>query len=429
MTGPQIGPEDEPVDQPVDGRLDGPVDGSEHGAARGPADEPSHETLRGLLGAWALRACPPAEAAELERHLARCRECAEEGDRLRRAAARLTADDPLDRPDGLRQQVLDFCLTRRAARRPLAPWAQPYAAETAKLDALLRDLGRAEWQEVAELPWHGGVLRLRPAEVLCHLAAVDGLLAVALGLPDPLEPAPARVPRQADGPGGGDRGANGAAAAPWAGLLARGERLAEQYADRPPEAVRARWRRQSLDLLRTVEPTSAADVDYGPVAVPLQDAFVDRAFECWIHGEDVARAVDYPYAAPAPAHLRQMVDLAARMLPAALAGRRQAAYAGDTGRRRAPRVLRLVIEGSAAGEWLIPLDGAVDGPPGAAGPGSGRGADQRPVDPVAELVMDGVEFCQLAAAHRSPDRLPVGEYGDRAAIRELLAAVPLLSRP
>lgn len=70
-----------------------------------------------------------------------------------------------------------------------------------------------------------------------------------------------------------------------------------------------------------------------------------------------------------------------------------------------------MIEGLAAGEWVVPLDGAAEG------------------ETVAELVIDGVEFCQLAAAHRDPARLPVGEYGDRAAIRELLTALPLLSRP
>ncbi|MFD9130368.1 hypothetical protein [Kitasatospora sp. NPDC059571] len=72
-------------------------------------------------------------------------------------------------------------------------------------------------------------------------------------------------------------------------------------------------------------------------------------------------------------------------------------------------------EGPAAGEWLIPLDGA-------AGP-----ADDSP--PVAEMVMDGLEFCHLAAAHRDPGRLPVGSDGDRAAVEEVLRALPLLSRP
>ncbi|MFF7632331.1 maleylpyruvate isomerase N-terminal domain-containing protein [Kitasatospora sp. NPDC008050] len=377
--------------------------------------EQDHEVLRALLGAWALRACLPEEGAALERHFTRCPDCAEEGERLRRAAARLHTDDPLDQPDGLRQQVLDFCLTRRAADLPVASWAAPYAAETAKLDALLRDLGPGEWQEMAELPWHGGVLRRRPAEVLCHLAAVDGLLAQVLGLPDPVTTAEGRVPAQGGPPAG--------TADPFHALLDRSDRLARAHAGAAPQEVRSLWRAQTRAMLRGAEPAAADKcVDYGFATVPVRDAFVDRAFETWIHGEDVARAVDYPYAAPTPPHLRQMVDLAARMLPVALAGRRQAAYAGTApGAGGSARTLRLVIEGPANGEWLIPLDGTAHREESSEAAAMG--------DPVAELVIDGVEFCQLAAAHRDPDRLPVGEYGDRAAIREVLAAVPLLSRP
>ncbi|WP_035798680.1 hypothetical protein [Kitasatospora mediocidica] len=390
--------------------------------------ELEHEALRGLLGAWALRACLSDEAGELERHFDVCPDCAEEGARLRHAAARLSTDDPLDRPDGLRQQVLDFCLARRAPELPLAPWVGPYAAETAKLDALLRDLGRSEWQESVELPWHGGVLRRNPAAVLCHLAAVDGLLAVALGLPDPVEPAGSAAPADPHGPVDPFPRVPAQArssADPWDHLLERSDLLAEARSDLSPDAVRTLWRQQSLAVIRTVQPGSSALVRYGPGAeLPVRDAFVDRAFECWIHGEDVARAVDYPYAGPAPQHLRQMVDLAARMLPTVLAGLRTAAYAGAGGRPQpAARLLKLVIEGPAAGEWLIPLDAERR-------PEPDPNPDPNP-DPelVAELVMDGIEFCQLAAAHRDPERLPVGEYGDRAAIREVLTAVPLLSRP
>ncbi|PYC85359.1 MDMPI N domain containing protein [Streptomyces tateyamensis] len=388
---------------------------------------PEHEALRGLLGAWALRACRPDEAAELERHLADCPDCAEEGERLRRAAARLTKADPLDQPDGLRQQVLEFCLARRAPEHPLPVWAAPYAAETARLDALLRDLGPQEWRELAELPWHGGTLRLDPAEVLCHLAAVDSLLAAPLGLPDPLAEQD-RVPPQGGGapvpeqprtadelpPPAPGRGY------PHARVLQRTEQLILDQAGADPQQVRRRWRGQSQALLRAVGPAAAGrSVDYGFASVPLHDAFVDRAFETWIHAEDVARAVDYPYAVPSSGHLRQMVDLAVRMLPLVLAGQRQGAAAGAATGAAEVRVLRLVIEGPAAGEWLVPLDGtAPPGPPA-----------EWTVPPVAELVMDGVEFCQLAAAHRDPEQLPVGQYGDRASIRALLAAVPLLSRP
>jgi len=377
-------------------------------------DEQRHEALRSLLGAWALDACPRREAAELTKHLVGCPDCAEEAARLRDAAGRLSADEPLDPSGALRQQVLDWCLSRRAPELPVPPWAAPYATETAKLDALLRDLGPAEWQEVAELPWHGGVQRWRPAEVLCHLAAVDGYAALALGLPDPVpgaapEATPARVPPQQP------TALRVPAQGRPAGVLERTGRLIAEQAGAGPAAVRALWRRQNHALVRTavLSPQGAAPVDFGFAVLPLRDAFVDRAFECWIHGDDIARAVDYPYAAPAPRHLRLMVDLAARMLPAALAALRRKQSAGAGGGTPRRRLLRLVIDGPAAGEWLIPLDGPTEGP----------------AEPVASMVLDGLEFCYLAAAHRDPDHLPVGEYGDRTAIREVLRAAPLLSRP
>ncbi|WP_053648913.1 zf-HC2 domain-containing protein [Streptomyces sp. XY431] len=406
-----------------------------------------HEALRSLLGAWALGAVPSAEAAELELHLAGCPQCAEEAGRLREAAGWLSVEEPLDQPGALRQQVLDWCLTRRPADLPVPTWGMPYTAETAKLDALLRDLGPEEWQEVAELPWHGGTEYLRPAEVLCHLAAVDGYLAVALGLPDPVPGGPVpgggptaarRVPPQEAVTGAVPR-VPPQAGPPWARITERTARLTAEQAGQPPQRIRARWRRHCHELVRSaaLAPQGNTPVDFGFATVPLRDAFVDRAFECYVHGEDIARAVAYPYDPPTPQHLRQMIDLAVRMLPLALAGQRAArpepagaALGGADGRpdgsgtgsgtgavagRRTGRRIRLVIDGPAAGEWLIPLDGPDAGPPGG--------------EPVAAMVLDGLEFCQLAAAHRDPDRVPVGEHGDRAAIREVLRATPLLSRP
>ncbi|WP_371479954.1 zf-HC2 domain-containing protein [Kitasatospora sp. NBC_00315] len=427
------------------------------GAAPRPLAESQHDALRSLLGAWALGACPGREATELERHLRDCPECAEEATRLRDAAGWLSADEPLDQAGSLRQQVLDRCLARRPAELPLPPWGAPYGAETAKLDALLRDLGPEEWHEVAELPWHGGTDHRRPAEVLSHLTAVDGYVALALGLPDPVpadplpaDPLPAgdRRPDGADlEPGGAGRPASAAlprvpeqdgappprvpaqGQLPWSGIVDRTRRLAAAQAGQPPESVRALWRRQTHALLRTAAraPRGDTPVDYGFGALPLRDAFVDRAFECYVHGEDVARAVAYPYTPPAPQHLRLMIDLAARMLPTAVTALRGAGGPDRIGRPTADRggarqgagrpgrLLRLVIDGPATGEWLIPLDGTL--PP--------RGS----AEPVAAMVLDGLEFCRLAAGHRDPERMPVGEHGDRAAIREVLRAAPLLSRP
>ncbi|WP_051829941.1 MULTISPECIES: zf-HC2 domain-containing protein [Streptomyces] len=404
--------------------------------------EEQHDALRSLLGAWALGACPTREAAELEQHLRGCPECAEEAARLHEAAGWLSLDEPLDQPGSLRQQVLDWCLARRPAELPVPAWGMPYTAETAKLDALLRDLGPEEWQEVAELPWHGGSDRLRPAEVLGHLAAVDGFLALALGLPDPVPTAPggpggpaARVapterrvpPQDPAGPWPVPRVA--AQGGPYAAITARTARMLAAQSALPPQSVRARWRRQSHDLVRSaaLAPQGNTPVDYGFTVLPLRDAFVDRAFECYVHGEDVARAVAYPYDPPAPQHLRQMVELVVRLLPRALAGLRAAQpqpVGAPAGHGPAARRLRLMVDGPGGGEWLVPLDGG-DVTAGATGPESWSPGGE----PVASMVLDGLELCQLAAAHRDPDRLPVGEHGDRAAIREVLHALPLLSRP
>ncbi|MEV7600208.1 zf-HC2 domain-containing protein [Kitasatospora sp. NPDC089797] len=400
-----------------------------------------HDALRSLLGAWSLGACPPREAAELERHLRACPECAEEAARLREAAGWLSLDEPLDQPGSLRRQVLDWCLSRRPAELPVPAWGMPYTAETAKLDALLRDLGPEEWQEVAELPWHGGAERLRPAEVLGRLTAVDGVLALALGLPDPVPGAggasvPARrVPPQE--PAGVPAPRVPPQRGRYAAVAARTARLLADQAGLPPQSVRARWRQQTHDLVRSaaLAPQGGTPVDLGFAVVPLRDAFVERALECFVHGEDVARAVAYPYAPPSPRHLRQMVELVVRLLPGALAGLRAArpAPAGVPGTPGGPatgRRLRLVVDGPAAGEWLVPLDAGPTGPAGSGG-SVGSTAPTGPADgePVASMVLDGLELCQLAAAHRDPDRLPVGEHGDRAAVREVLHALPLLARP
>ncbi|MEV7187106.1 zf-HC2 domain-containing protein [Kitasatospora sp. NPDC093102] len=395
--------------------------------------EEQHDALRSLLGAWALGACPAREAGELEQHLSDCRECAEEAARLREAAGWLSLDEPLDQPGSLRQQVLDWCLARRPAELPVPAWGVPYTAETAKLDALLRDLGPEEWQEVAELPWHGGTAWLRPAEVLGHLTAVDGFLALALGLPDPVPATPGlpaapggrRVPPQepAAGPAVPRVPPQGG---PYDAITARTARLIADQGGLAPQSVRSRWRRQAHDLVRSAAlvPQGNTPVDYGFTVLPLRDAFVDRAFECFVHGEDVARAVAYPYDPPAPQHLRQMVELVVRLLPRALARLRAARpeHAGAPGAPeggvRTARRVRLMVDGPAGGEWLITLDGDDDRTGGPTGE-----------DPVASMVLDGLELCQLAAGHRDPDRLPVGEHGDRAAVREVLHALPLLSRP
>ncbi|WP_405692978.1 maleylpyruvate isomerase N-terminal domain-containing protein [Streptomyces sp. NBC_01185] len=370
-----------------------------------PAPALPHRVLKSLLGAWALAACSAQETAAVEDHLTACAPCADEALRLRDAVGLLHTDGTLDLDPMLRSRVLEGCLGRRPARIPVPSWAAPYDAETARLDALLRDIGDAEWHAPVRLKWFEDDRqvnrRTTVAGVIGHLVAVDGLVSRALGLDDPLgkgdgTPPPTPTERTESY---------------WSAAL------------RPPtRAVREPWRDQSHSLVRTVSfagrGVAELSVPYGGFALPLQDSLLERAFECWIHGGDIADAVDYPYEPPAAAHLHGMIDLAARLLPATLAGRRRAGLAsparhlvtaGSPGRS-----LHLEVEGRGGGDWYIALDS-----PAALG---------SPAHTVAQVALDGVEFCRLVAGHVLPVEAAAGQEGDREAIRDVLFAAASLSR-
>ncbi|MET7483384.1 zf-HC2 domain-containing protein [Streptomyces sp. NPDC005538] len=353
-----------------------------------------HRVLKALLGAWALAACSAAETAAVEEHLGDCGPCADEALRLRGAVGLLHPVEPLDLDPGLRTRVLTGSFDRRPPRIPVPEWATPYDAETARLDALLQDIGDAEWHAPVRLRWFEDEgptsRRTTVAGVIAHLLTVDGLVAAALGLDDPLTDSTAATP------------------------ATRTEAYWKASYFPPTRSIRAPWREQSHDIVRTVSFTGGTTgrlaVSYGDFELPLHDAMLDRAFECWVHAEDIADAVDYPYQPPSPRHLNRMIDLAARMLPAVLAERRRRGLVSPG----PGRSLRLEIEGHGGGEWQIPLDslGVV-------------GAGEREV---AHVALDGVEFCHLAAGHVSPEEAAAGQLGDRGAIRDVLFAVAGLSR-
>lgn len=368
----------------------------------------THKVLKSLLGAWALAACSCEETAAVEEHLTDCATCADEAVRLRDAVALLHPEDSLDLDPRLRSRVLASCLGRRPARVPVPEWAAPYDAETARLDALLRDIGDAEWRAPVRLKWFDGersmARDLTAAAVIGHLMAVDGLVSAALGFPDPLGPGATRSPTERT-------------EALWAQQAAAGA-----PGRHSPGTARGAWRDQSTALIRGVsfaaEEVSGLPVSYGAFGLPLRDSLVDRAFECWVHASDIAEAVDYPYDPPAPAHLKHMVGLAARMLPGALASRRRAGLAPPARTLVAAgapgRTLHLEVEGSGGGHWYVPLDS-----PGALGSPEGT---------VAHVALDGIEFCRLAAGHIPPKDAAVGRTGDSEAIDDVLLATASLSR-
>ncbi|MEU1486717.1 zf-HC2 domain-containing protein [Streptomyces sp. NPDC005752] len=401
-------------EQPVERRIPGPrvaADDQERlPPARPVIPEPPapplpHKVLTSLLGAWALAACSAEETAAVEEHLTSCAPCADEALRLRDAVGLLHADGTLDLDPMLRSRVLEGCLGRRPARIPVPSWAAPYDAETARLDALLRDIGDSEWHAPVRLKWFEDdrqvTRRTTVAGVIGHLMAVDGLVSRALDLDDPLGKSGSPLP-----PTPTERTEHY-----WSAALLP-----------PTRAVREPWRDQSHALVRTVSfagrGIAERSVPYGDFGLPLQDSLLERAFECWMHGGDIADAVDYPYEPPAAAHLHRMIDLAVRLLPATLAGRRRAGLAapsrhlvtaGSPGRS-----LHLEVEGRGGGDWYIALDS-----PSALG---------SPAHTVAQVALDGVEFCKLVAGHVPPVEAAAGQEGDREAIRDVLFAAASLSR-
>ncbi|RSS73978.1 zf-HC2 domain-containing protein [Streptomyces sp. WAC06614] len=363
---------------------------------------PTHAVLKSLLGAWALSACSVEETQAVEDHLTECAPCAEEALRLRDAVALLHPEESLDLKPLLRSRVLEDCLGKRPARIPVPVWATPYDTETARLDALLQDFGDSEWHTPVRLKWfeeeRRTSRRTTVAGVIGHLLTVDGLVATALGLADPLGAYAGSDP------------------------TARTEQFWSSSPYPVTRQVREPWREQGHTLVRTVSFAGRGvgdlSVAYGDFSLPLGDAFLERAFECWVHAWDIAEAVDYPYEPPSGAHLHRMIDLAARLLPMALAVRRRgglAAPAQELVAAGAPgRTLHLEIEGSGGGSWDIALDS----------PAAATSADRT----VAEIALDGLEFCQLAAGHIAPDEAAAGQHGDREAIRDVLYAAASLSR-
>lgn len=362
----------------------------------------THRTLKSLLGAWALAACSAEETTAVEDHLTECAPCADEALRLRDAVGLLQTEHGLDLDPSLRSRVLDTCLGRRPALIPVPAWSRPYDTETARLDALLADFGPGEWHAPVQLRWFEEDRPVRRkatvAAVIGHLMTVDGLVATALGLADPV---------QLDGIGD---------------PTSRTEAYWLSSRQPPTRAVRAPWREQSHALIRTVSfaggGAAELGVPYGTFDLPLKDALLERAFECWVHADDIARAVDYPYDPPSGSQLHELIDLAARLLPGTLAARRRAGLAaparGLVAAGSPGRSLHLEVEGPGGGDWWIALDSPA--------------AVASPEHTVAQIAMDGVEFCQLAAGHVSPQEAAAGRLGDKAAVRDVLFAAASLSR-
>ena len=176
------------------------------------------------------------------------------------------------------------------------------------------------------------------------------------------------------------------------------------------------WRAQAAAIARHTaavgEPGMARQVPYLGTVMAAGDVLLDRAFETWVHAEDLRTVLGRPALDPAPGDVHLMSDLGVRMLPGAWLS-----AGGDLD----DELVHLVLTGPGGGAWRV-------GPRGAAALPDAGPAGWRP-GLAAVVVMDGIDFCRLAGGRAEPHSVPHRVEGDRAAGAHVLAATALLARP
>ncbi|MFC7306656.1 maleylpyruvate isomerase family mycothiol-dependent enzyme [Streptomyces monticola] len=385
-----------------------------------------HDGVRELIGAWALGAAPAADEPRILAHLAECRSCTAEARRLREvvhaldgapdhgghpraagapegaqadgsAPAGETVHAPEPAPAGetahadepgpaRRAPLLAAALrTRRVTR--VAAHAAPYAAAVSGLEALLREVASGAGEEAGDddRGRRGGDIWRTPVvhdwdvhATLAHLIAADEPLARHLGLPTSARPAATADTEILAGRG-------------WREAWARrsAEVIAYEHRHAPGDTL-ARWRRQTGALLAA---PAAHDPELAARAttllgarLPVADHYLVRAFETWVHTDDIGRALGRSVPPPPDPLLWQLVRLAVRILGLALGS-------------GAPPVLLTVAGAGDETEWVL-------------------GSEADPV--AAELVLDPVDFCLLVGGRQDPAQVPRGLAGDPGVARGVL---------
>lgn len=288
--------------------------------------------------------------------------------------------DPTPLPAGLRERVLAASLRSRDPGRPVPDVPDISAAEAFSRAA---DAFYGLLRSLSEQDWHRPALRgLDVQGLVGHLIGVEGDTQRCL----------------ADDPNVAE-----------ADHITSTQAAADRQIGRSPELTCAEWRHaadRTLEAVRALElADSEADVKVAMhgMRLPLRALLVVRAFELWIHDNDVRLAAGLPATVPDAAALRLMTDLAIRLLP----------YAAARIGVLEPVDLHLVLTGPGGGTWDVAV---------------GRDVDRRPGDGVAmTMVADAAGFCRLAGNRIGPDELDPYVTGacDRAA--EVLAAAAALA--
>jgi uncharacterized protein (TIGR03083 family) len=290
----------------------------------------------------------------------------------------VNVSNPALSPD-VRTRVLAAALDVRAAGQPVPEVAAitPVEAYRRAADALgltLATLGEDEWHRPA----------IRDLDV-------QGLVGHLAGVEEDVRRAIAGDPAVAD-----------------AGHVESTQAAAERQAGRTPAQTLGEWRDatgQTLALLAGIDDPDR-DIALHGMRLPLGYLMLVRAFELWVHENDIRLSSGRPASAPDPPALRLMTTLAARLLPAAV--RRS----GLTAQAR----LRLVLTGRGGGTWDLLL-----------GEDDDAGGDGTAALPRLSIVADAVAFCRLAADRIQPGDLGAHLTGSRELAAGVLAATPALA--
>ena len=324
-----------------------------------------HDAAQQLLAAWVLHVCEPDEMRLVEAHVDRCSVCADDVVDLTESAGSLAELAPVEEPPAEVWDGIAAAVARGRSGRPV----DAYNELVVQLAELLRDLRDDDFALEAVPGW--SVL-----DLVAHLTAVDGAFSAVLRAPG------REVPPDLD------------ASTEQAVALARRQ---------PPERTVDLWRRQAAEIGVLVATGGERMLDrrvpFAGFELPVRTVVLDRAFETWIHAEDIARATGRSLAGPPPGHVAMLSDTAISLIPAVL----------EVLGRTTAGVARVTLTGPGGGSWDVPL--GADGPP------------------VVDLSMDVMEFCHLVGGRREVATVPRQVRGQVGRADDVLLAAAALARP
>jgi uncharacterized protein (TIGR03083 family) len=323
--------------------------------------------VEALLGAYALDACDLDEMLAVESALARRPDLAMEAERLSHVATWIAAIEAVEPPRRLSENVLVAARARREG--PADPAVDLYLSETERFELAVEALPPDAYGTVTP---NG----LSAHDLVVHMASQESLFAQDLGVPT--------LPDT-----------------DTAGIVERTHELLPRFAGDNLDAPLALWR-DSIEANRAWAAEHAGETGQrGGLGLTRHDALVVRAFEAWIHGDDLRRVAGLDASPPPPRHLAIMSEFASRVLPLAL---------GVAGRTRDGKTARLVLTGDGGGDWLLAM-----------------GAGEPASVPDVTLTADVVDWCLLVGDRLAPTEIPCLIAGDAALGDDLLAAAPALA--